>query len=73
VTFVDGRGVRFDNADQLTSGARLTLSYLRVGMLGPGYAFNLRERELECLVEAKKGSEPVESVRGESAAGRERR
>ena len=69
VTFVDGRGVRFDNADQLTSGARLTLSYLRVGMLGPGYQFNLRERELECLVEAKKGSEPVESVRGESAAG----
>jgi len=69
VTFVDGRGVRFDNADQVTSGARLTLSYLRVGMLGPGYAFNLRERELECLVQAKATGEAVETVRGETAAG----
>jgi cyanophycinase len=68
VTFVDGRGVRFDNADQLTSGARLTLSYLRVGMLGPGYEFNLRERELECLVQAKATGEAVESVRGETAS-----
>ena len=68
VTFVDGRGVRFDNADEVTSGARLTLSYLRVGMLGPGYAFNLRERELECLVQAKETGEAVETVRGETAA-----
>ena len=68
VTFVDGRGVRFDNADEVTSGARLTLSYLRVGMLGPGYEFNLRERELECLVQAKETGEKVETVRGETAA-----
>lgn len=67
VTFVDGRGVRFDNADEVTSGARLTLSYLRVGMLGPGYDFNLRERELECLVQAKETGEVVETVRGETA------
>jgi cyanophycinase len=68
VTFVDGRGVRFDNADEVTTGARLTLSYLRVGLLGPGYEFNLRERELECLVQAKQTGEPVASVRGETAA-----
>lgn len=67
VTFVDGRGVRFDNADEVTTGARLTLSYLRVGLLGPGYEFNLRERELECLVEAKQTGEPVPSVRGDAA------
>ncbi len=68
VTFVDGRGVRFDNADEVSSGARLTLSYLRVGMVGPGYEFNLRERELECLVQARKTAEPVAMVTGETAA-----
>lgn len=73
VTFVDGRGVRFDNADEVTSGARLTLSYLRVGMLGPGYAFNLRERELDCLVQAKETREPVETVRGETAGAKAER
>ena len=72
VTFVDGRGVRFDNADEVTSGARLTLSYLRVGMLGPGYEFNLRERELECLVQAKEAGEKVETVRGETAGSGKR-
>ena len=72
VTFVDGRGVRFDNADEVTSGARLTLSYLRVGMLGPGYEFNLRERELECLVQAKETGAAVETVRGETAGSGKR-
>lgn len=67
VTFVDGRGVRFDNANEVTTDTRLTLSYLRVGLLGPGYAFNLRERELDCLVEAKQTGEPVASVRGDGA------
>lgn len=67
VTFVDGRGVRFDNANEVNSGARLTLSYLRVGMLGPGYPFNLRERELDCLVQARETGERIESVRGESS------
>ena len=56
-----------DNADEVTTGARLTLSYLRVGLLGPCYEFNLRERELECLVEAKQTGEPVPSVRGDAA------
>ncbi len=49
--FVDGRGVRFDNAEDVTRrGVPLTLSHLRVGIVGAGYTFNLRERELEILV-----------------------
>ena len=71
VTFVDGRGVRFDNANEVSSGARLTLSYLRVGMIGPGYEFNLRERELECLVEARAIDAPVTMVTGETSAAGE--
>ena len=59
--------MRFDNANEVTSGSRLTLSYLRVGLLGPGYEFNLRERELDCLVKSKRTPEPVPSVKGEAA------
>jgi cyanophycinase len=51
VTFVDGRGVRFDNADEVTKGRQLTLSALRVGIVGTGYTFNLRHRELEALLD----------------------
>lgn len=51
VTFVDGRGVRFDNADEVTKGRQLTLSSLRVGIVGTGYTFNLRHRELEALLD----------------------
>jgi cyanophycinase len=50
VTFVDGRSVRFDNAADVTKGRQLTLSHLRVGIVGTGYVFDLRERELEILV-----------------------
>ena len=51
VTFVDGRdSVRFDNADDLEAGRQLTLSHLRVGIVGTHYVLNLRERELEVLV-----------------------
>ena len=67
VTFVDGRGVRFDNADECMNGAALTLSYLRVGIVGAGYTFNLRERELEVLVQARENREEMEVVRGEDA------
>lgn len=63
VTFVDGRGVRFDNADECRTGRALTLSYLRVGIVGSGYTFNLRERELEVLVEARRDLEEMEVVR----------
>lgn len=51
VTFVDGRDtVRFDNADDLEAGRQLTLSHLRVGIVGSRYHLNLRERELHELV-----------------------
>ncbi len=69
VTFVDGRGVRFDNADQCMDGNPLTLSYLRVGIVGAGYTLNLRERELEVLVQARKdeaaGDVELEVLRSE--------
>ena len=69
VTFVDGRGVRFDNADQCMDGVPLTLSYLRVGIVGAGYTFNLRERELETLLEARSANTATEVLRGDGAAG----
>lgn len=50
VTFVDGRTVKFDNAEEVTKGRQLTLSSLKVGIVGTGYTFNLRERELEALL-----------------------
>ncbi|MEJ7759588.1 MAG: cyanophycinase [Gemmatimonadaceae bacterium] len=50
VTFVDGRTVKYDNAEEVTKGRQLTLSALRVGMIGTGYTFNLRERELEAAM-----------------------
>jgi len=59
VYYVDGRGARFDNADDVKSGrAALTLSYLRVGVVGAGYPLNLRERELDFLVEPREPKEP---------------
>ncbi|HEU0298324.1 MAG TPA: cyanophycinase [Longimicrobium sp.] len=69
VTFVDGRGVRFDNADECMDGNPLTLSYLRVGIVGAGYTLNLRERELEVLVQARRdeaaGEVELEVLRSE--------
>jgi cyanophycinase len=69
VTFVDGRGVRWDNADECMRGNPLTLSYLRVGIVGAGYTFDLRERELEVLIQARQrdrtADAEVEVVRGE--------
>lgn len=66
VTFVDGRGVRYDNADEVKRlGAKLTLSYLRVGIVGAGHTLNLRERELEVIVQAKARGEPCPVVKGE--------
>jgi cyanophycinase len=52
VTFVDGREtVRFDNADDIEKGRQLTLSHLRVGIVGTRYHLNLQARELEELVQ----------------------
>jgi cyanophycinase len=51
VTFVDGRDtVRFDNADELDKGRQLTLSHLRVGIVGTRYHLDLRARDLHELV-----------------------
>ncbi|HJU64883.1 MAG TPA: cyanophycinase, partial [Gemmatimonadaceae bacterium] len=62
MTFVDGRGVRYNNADEMARGAQLTLSYLRVGIVGNGHVFNLRERELETLVQADGKAEQTPTV-----------
>lgn len=65
VTFVDGRAsVRFDNAGDLEKGRQLTLSHLRVGIVGTHYHLNLLERELEVLVRG----EPSEHLRTPTAA-----
>ena len=54
VTFVDGRDtVRFDNADDIEKGRQLTLSHLRVGIVGTKYHLNLERRDLEELVAGK--------------------
>lgn len=51
VTFVDGRDtVRFDNADDIEKGRQLTISHLRVGIVGTKYHLDLRSRELTELV-----------------------
>jgi cyanophycinase len=58
VYYVDGRDAKFDNADDVKSGnAALTLSYLRVGVVGSGYTLDLRERELDFLVESRAAKE----------------
>lgn len=68
VYFVDGRGVRFDNAEEAAKGAPLTLSYLRVGIVGAGYPFDLRERELEVLL--GRDGEETPSVKGSGVVDR---
>ena len=50
VTFVDGSGVRFNNAADVTKGPELTISALRVGIVGTGQQFNLRKREIQALI-----------------------
>lgn len=71
VYFVDGRGVRFDNAEEAKKGAPLTLSYLRVGIVGAGYTIDLRERELEVLLRTQ---EETMTVKGEGVdAGSDKR
>jgi cyanophycinase len=54
VTFVDGRDVQLDTANEpKRPGVGLTLSYLRVGIVGAGWEFDLRERELAILVQER--------------------
>lgn len=52
VTFVDGSSVRFNNAADVTKGPELTISALRVGIVGTGQQFNLRKREVQALLAA---------------------
>jgi len=68
VTFVDGRTVRYDNADRVSTGAQLTLSHLRVGIVGTGHSFNLRERELEVLVQVEPAPGDTTLVASKDAA-----
>jgi cyanophycinase len=72
VYFVDGRAVRFDNAEEAKKGAPLTLSYLRVGIVGAGYPFDLRARELEALLGTDQGDE-TPSVKGSGVTRRSTR
>jgi cyanophycinase len=65
VTFVDGRGVRFDNADECEAGTPLTLSYLRVGIVGAGYTLDLRERELEIILQNRREPGETQVLRSE--------
>ena len=59
VTFVDGSSVRFNNASDVTKGPELTISALRVGIVGTGQQFNLKRREVVALLSppAAKGIE----------------
>jgi cyanophycinase len=50
VTFVDGSGVRFNNAADVTKAPELTISALRVGIVGTGQQFNLKKREIVALL-----------------------
>jgi cyanophycinase len=50
VTFVDGSSVRFNNSTEITRAPELTISALRVGIIGTGQTFDLRRREVRALL-----------------------
>ena len=50
VTFVDGSSVRYNNAADVRTGPELTISALRVGIIGTEQQFNLRKREVQALL-----------------------
>jgi len=52
VTFVDGSSIKYDNFAEIEHGRELTLSAMRVGLVGTGQRFDLRERELVALMES---------------------
>jgi cyanophycinase len=55
VTFVDGRTIHYDTANEArTTDERLTLSYMRVGLVGAGDVLDLRERELAIVVDERR-------------------
>jgi cyanophycinase len=57
VTFVDGSSVRFNNASDVTKGPELTISSLRVGIVGTGQQFNLKRREVQALLSPTSSAE----------------
>lgn len=57
VTFVDGSSVRYNNASDVTTGPELTISALRVGIIGTGQQFNLRKREVQALLSPRAASD----------------
>lgn len=57
VFFVDGRDtVRYDNKHEVALGRQLTMSHLRVGIVGSGHRLDLERRELAVLVDAEGGA-----------------
>ena len=50
-------------------GVPLTLSYLRVGIVGAGYTLNLRERELENILETHREEEETTVLRSQPVQG----
>jgi cyanophycinase-like exopeptidase len=46
VTFVDARGITYSNAGTRRDGTPLTLSAVRVGVVGAGHRFDLAARQL---------------------------
>jgi cyanophycinase len=68
VTFVDGRDVHFTNASESHREGALTISYLRVGVVGHGHTLNLRHRELDVVLpDRDAGATPT--VLGDEAGG----
>jgi len=61
VTFVDGSGVRFNNAADVTRAPELTISALRVGIVGTGQQFNLKKREVVALLSPPPAEKQVQS------------
>ena len=61
VTFVDGSGVRFNNAADVTKAPELTISALRVGIVGTGQQFNLKKREVVALLSPPPSERQVHS------------
>jgi cyanophycinase len=62
VTFVDGSSVRFNNATDVTKGPELTISALRVGIVGTGQQFNLKQREVLALLSPPAATEVANRV-----------
>ncbi|MEA2705593.1 MAG: cyanophycinase [Gemmatimonadaceae bacterium] len=61
VTFVDGSSVRFNNAADVTKAPELTISALRVGIVGTSQQFNLKKREVVALLSPPPTEKQIQS------------